>query len=67
MIHVTYKVKDDFIGENGKINVVLACFTTAHAHNELKKYLLQLQDLVVNYEKHSIIYISYEGYCLRGY
>ena len=55
MIHVTYKVKDNFIGENGKVNVVLASFTTAHARIELHKYLLQLQDRVVYYDTESII------------
>ena len=61
MIHVTYKVKDNFIGENGKVNVVLASFTTAHARIELHKYLLQLQDRVVYYDTDSIIFISQEG------
>ena len=55
MIHVTYKVKDNSIGENGKINVVLASFNTAHARIELNKYLLQLEDRVVYYDTDSII------------
>ena len=61
MILVTYKVKDNFISENAKTNVVLASFTTAHARIELNTYLLQLQDRVVYYDTDSIIYISREG------
>ena len=59
IIEVHYENVDEFAEANGKTNIVVAAFTTAH----LKLYgvLEQLDRRVLYFDPDSVIYVSKEG------
>ena len=61
IIEVHYENTDEFIEANGKTNVVIAAFTTAHACLKLYSVLAQLDRRVLYFDTGSIIYVSKEG------
>lgn len=61
IIEVHYENVDEFIEANGKTNVVIAAFTTAHARLKLYGVLEQLDRRVLYFDTDSIIYVSKEG------
>ena len=61
IIEVHYENTDEFIEANGKTNVVIAAFTTAHARLKLYSVLAQLDRRVLYFDTGSIIYVSKEG------
>ena len=61
IIEVHYENTDEFIEANGKTNVVIAAFTTAHARLKLYSVLDQLDRRVLYFDTDSIIYVSKEG------
>ena len=58
IIEVHFKNTDEFIKANGKTNVVIAAFTTAHASLKLYGVLEQLDRRVLYFDTNSIIYVS---------
>lgn len=61
MILVNYQEKREFLEECPFGNVVLACFTTAHARLHLYETLEQLGERVLYFDRDSIIYQHEEG------
>lgn len=61
MILVNYQEKREFLEECPFGNVVLACFTTAHARLHLYETLEQLGERVLYFDTDSIIYQHEEG------
>ena len=61
IIEVHYENTDEFIEANGKTNVVIAAFTTAHARLKLYSVLDQLDRRILYFDTDSIIYVSKEG------
>ena len=61
IIEVHFENADDFVEANGKTNVVIAAFTTAHARLKLYSVLEQLNHRVLYFDTDSVIYVSREG------
>ena len=61
IIEVHYENTDEFVETSDKTNVVIAAFTTAHAHLKLYGILEQLHRRVLYFDTDSIIYTSKEG------
>ncbi|XP_061196432.1 uncharacterized protein LOC133204707 [Saccostrea echinata] len=61
MMLVNYQEKQEFVEECPFGNVVLACFTTAHARLHLYETLQPLGDRVLYFDTDSIIYQHEEG------
>lgn len=61
MILVNYQEKREFLEECTFVNVVLVCFTTAHARLHLYETLEQLGERVLYFDTDSIIYQHEEG------
>ncbi|XP_061191720.1 uncharacterized protein LOC133199940 [Saccostrea echinata] len=61
MMLVNYQEKQEFVEECPFGNVVLACFTTAHARLHLYETLQPLGDRVLYFDTDSIIYQHKEG------
>ena len=61
VIELRYENKENFIEPNGKTNVVIAAFTTAHARLKLYSVLEQLGERVLYYDTDSVIYASKPG------
>ena len=63
IIEVHYENVDEFVEANGKTNIVVAAFTTAHARLKLYGVLEQLDRRVLYFDTDSVIYVSKEGDC----
>ena len=61
IIEVHYENVDEFVEANGKTNIVVAAFTTAHARLKLYGVLEQLGRRVLYFDTDSVIYVSKEG------
>lgn len=61
MILINYEEKKEFVEECPFGNVVLACFTTAHARLHLYETLEKLGERVLYFDTDSIIYQHEEG------
>ena len=57
MILLKYKLKEDFVEMLPNTNVVLACYTTAHARLKLYELLEKLEDRVLYMDTDSVVYI----------
>ena len=58
MIEIHYENNENFIAPNPKTNVVIAAFTTAYARLKLDGVLDMLQERVLYYDTHSVIFVS---------
>ena len=61
LIEVHYKNINKFVKADGKTNVVIAAFTSAHAHLKLYSVLEQLDRQVLYIDTDSVIYVSKDG------
>ena len=61
MIEVQYRSTEEFAQQNGKVNVVIAAFTTAYARLKLYDLLDLLQERVLYYDTDSVIYVHEPG------
>lgn len=61
MILINYEEKKEFVEECPFGNVVLACFTTAHARLHLHETLEKLGERVLYFDTDSIIYQHEQG------
>ena len=61
LIEVHFENVDEFVEADGKINVVIAAFTTAHARLKLYSVLEQLDRRVLYFDTDSVIYVSKDG------
>ena len=61
LIEVHYENVDEFVEGDGKTNVVIAVFTTAHARLKLYGVLEQLDRQMLYFDTDSIIYVAREG------
>ena len=61
MIEVQYRNVEEFAQQNGKVNVVIAAFTTAYARLKLYDLLDLLQERVLYYDTDSVIYVHKPG------
>ena len=61
IIEVHYENVDEFVEANGKTNIVVAAFTTAHARLKLYGVLEQFGRRVLYFDTDSFIYVSKEG------
>ena len=60
-IEVQFENVDEFVEADGKTNVVIAAFTTAHTRLKLYGVLEQLNRRVLYFDTDSVIYVSKEG------
>ncbi|CAB4015323.1 DNA polymerase [Paramuricea clavata] len=60
LIEVHFENVDEFVESDGKTNVVIAAFTTAHARLKLYGVLEQLNRRVLYFDTDSVIYVSKE-------
>ncbi|CAB4018178.1 DNA polymerase [Paramuricea clavata] len=60
LIEVHFENVDEFVEADGKTNVVIAAFTTAHARLKLYGVLEQLNRRVLYFDTDSVIYVSKE-------
>jgi hypothetical protein len=61
LIEVHFENVDEFVEADGKTNVVIAAFTTAHARLKLYGVLEQLNRRVLYFDTDSVIYVAKEG------
>ena len=61
LIAVHFENVDEFVDADGKTNVVIAAFTTAHARLKLYSVLEQLDRRVLYFYTDSVIYVSKDG------
>ncbi|CAB3997155.1 DNA polymerase [Paramuricea clavata] len=61
LIEVHFENIDEFMEADGKTNVVIVAFTTAHARLKLYGVLEQLNRRVLYFDTDSVIYVSKEG------
>ena len=61
LIEVYFENVDEFVEADGKTNVVIAAFTTAHARLKLYSVLKQLDRRVLYFDTDSVIYVSKDG------
>lgn len=61
LIEVHFENVDEFVEPDGKTNVVIAAFTTAHARLKLYSVLEQLDRRVLYFDTDSVIYVSKDG------
>ena len=61
LIEVHFENVDEFVEADGKTNVVIAAFTTAHARLKLYSVLEQLDRRVLYFDTDSVIYVSKDG------
>ena len=61
LIEVHFENVDEFVEADGKTNVVIAAFTTAHARLKLYSVLEQLDRRVLCFDTDSVIYVSKDG------
>ena len=61
LIEVHFENVDEFVEADGKTNVVIAAFTTAHARLKLYGVLEQLNRRVLYFDTDLVIYVSKEG------
>ena len=60
-VEIQYTNKDEFVEEKGKVNIVIAAFTTAYARLKLYDLLDLLQERVLYYDTDSMIYVHEPG------
>ena len=60
-VEIQYTNKDEFVEEKGKVNIVIAAFTTAYARLKLYDLLDLLQERVLYYDTDSVIYVHEPG------
>ena len=60
-VELQYTFKDEFVEEKGKVNIVIAAFTTAYARLKLYDLLDLLQERVLYYDTDSVIYVHEPG------
>ena len=60
-VELQYTIKDEFVEEKGKVNIVIAAFTTAYARLKLYDLLDLLQERVLYYDTDSVIYVHEPG------
>ena len=60
-VELQYTNKDEFVEEKGKVNIVIAAFTTAYARLKLYDLLDLLQERVLYYDTDSVIYVHEPG------
>ena len=58
---IQYMEKEGFVEENGKVNIVIAAFTTAYARLKLYDLLDLLQERVLYYDTDSVVYVHEPG------
>ena len=56
-VELQYTNKDEFVEEKGKVNIVIAAFTTTYARLKLYDLLDLLQERVLYYDTDSVIYV----------
>ena len=56
MAKMTYDLNDQFVDNSKNTNIYIACFTTSHARLMLYDKLHYLNETVLYYDTHSIIY-----------
>jgi hypothetical protein len=61
LMEVHFENVDEFVEADGKTNVVIAAFTTAHARLKLYGVLEQLNRRVLYLDTDSVIYVAKEG------
>ena len=61
MVEVQYRNTEEFAQQNGKVNVVIAAFTTAYARLKLYDLLYLLQERALYYDTDSVIYVHESG------
>jgi hypothetical protein len=61
LIEVHFENVDEFVEADGKTNVVITAFTTAHARLKLYGVLEQLNRRVLYFDTDSVIYVSKDG------
>ena len=61
LIEVHFENVDKFVEADGKTNVVIAAFTTAHARLKVYSVLEQLDRRVLYFDTDSVIYVSKDG------
>ena len=61
LIEVHFENVDEFVKADGKTNVLIAAFTTAHARLKLYSVLEQLDRRVLYFDTDSVIYVSKDG------
>ena len=61
IIEVHFENADDFVEAKRKTNVIIAAFTTAHAHWKLYCVLEQLNHRALYFNTDSVIYVLREG------
>ena len=57
MLEVQYRNTEEFAGQNNKVNVVIAAFTTTYARLKLYDLLDLLQERALYYDTDSVIYV----------
>ena len=60
-VEIQYTFKDEFVEQKGKVNIVIAAFTTAYARLKLYDLLDLLQERVLYYDTDSVIYVHEPG------
>lgn len=61
MMEVHYNHPNEFVDLQGRINVVIAAFTTCHARLKLYSVLERLGERVLYFDTDSIVYVEREG------
>ena len=61
LIDVHYENVEEFVEADGKTNVVIAAFITAHARLKLYSVLEQLDHRVLYFDTYSVIYVLKDG------
>jgi hypothetical protein len=61
MVEMRYQCKEEFVEESGRINVVIAAYTTAQARLKLYSYLEQLGPRALYADTDSVVYTSRSG------
>lgn len=61
MVEMRWKNKEEFLGSSGRINVVLAAYTTAQARLQLYSYLEKLGSRVIYADTDSIVFTVAKG------
>ena len=56
-VEVYYRNTEEFEGQNNKVNIVIAAFTTAYARLKLYDLLDQLQERILYYDTDSVVFV----------
>ena len=61
MVEIRYQYKEEFVGESGRTNLVIAAYTTAQTLLKLYSYLEQLGPRALYSDNASVVYTSRPG------